>query len=398
MPDETSGDDALCASLREVGCADGIAAVRRLSGGVIADAWLISWADGTSAVGKIVNGAVPDLFRIEADGLAALRGTGHLATPDVLAVTDRLLLLEALAPRDDSAGSWEAFARDMAGAHCAVVSDRFGWAADGWLGRLRQVNTWSADGHKFFAEHRLLRYLTEPPTPSRPWTATGHRRAVERLCARLPELIHAHARPPRPTATCGPAIWSASRAAGSSNRLTRPFSYTWAEVDLSMLWCNPRPPASDRFFAVYQELNPSPPGWAERMPVLHLRELLSSIAHFGPAASYDLGRVRDTLGPFYTRDDLERAYQVTGGPGLRSYPSVPVRCRTLRCAAGVRAAGQAQQLVCAVGGEKCPGSGVGVAVDVGLGRQFGIAAEHYPVERGRHDQPVELLGGQPRVL
>ena len=78
----------------------------------MAGAWLISWADGTSAVGKIVNGAAPDLFRTEADGLAALRGTGHLATPDVLAVTDRLLLLEALAPRDDSAGSWEAFGRD----------------------------------------------------------------------------------------------------------------------------------------------------------------------------------------------------------------------------------------------------------------------------------------------
>jgi fructosamine-3-kinase len=25
-------------------------------------------------------------------------------------------------------------------------------------------------------------------------------------------------------------------------------SYTWAEVDLSMLWCSPRPPAAGRFF------------------------------------------------------------------------------------------------------------------------------------------------------
>ncbi len=78
MPDDTRGDDALRASLRAVGRADGLSAVRRLSGGVIADTWLISWADGTSAVGKIVNGAAPDLFRTEADGLAALRGTGRL--------------------------------------------------------------------------------------------------------------------------------------------------------------------------------------------------------------------------------------------------------------------------------------------------------------------------------
>jgi fructosamine-3-kinase len=55
----------------------------------------------------------------------------------VLAVTGRLLLLEALAPRDDSAESWEAFGRELAGAHRAVVSDRFGWAADGWLNSSR---------------------------------------------------------------------------------------------------------------------------------------------------------------------------------------------------------------------------------------------------------------------
>ena len=386
MPEGTSGDDALRASLREVGRADGIAAVRRLSGGVIADAWLITWADGRSAVGKVVNDAATDLFRTEADGLAALRGTGQLATPDVLAVTDRLLLLEALVPRSDTAGSWEAFARDMAGAHRALASVRFGWPADGWLGRLRQVNTWNTDGHEFFAEHRLLRYLSEPPAQEaltatdrllllealhqvrdtgqaweafardlaaahrgtvsdrfgwpadgwlgrlrqvNTWNADGHeffaehrllrylteppaeqaltaddRHAVERLCARLPELI-----PPMPAALTHGDLWTGNLVSQPGGRITvidPAVSYTWAEVDLSMLWGNPRPPASDRFFAVYQELNPSPPGWTDRMPVLHLRELLSSIAHFGPAASYDLERLRDTLGPFYRGDPSRR--------------------------------------------------------------------------------------------
>jgi fructosamine-3-kinase len=34
---------------------------------------------------------------------------------------------------------------------------QFGWHHDGYLGRFRQVNTWTTSGHQFFAEHRLLR-------------------------------------------------------------------------------------------------------------------------------------------------------------------------------------------------------------------------------------------------
>jgi fructosamine-3-kinase len=69
-------------------------------------------------------------------------------------------------------------------------------------------------------------------------------------------------------------LWSGNLVSQPGGRVTvidPAVSYTWAEVDLSMLWCSPRPPAAARFFEIYQELNPSPPGWADRMPVLHLR-------------------------------------------------------------------------------------------------------------------------------
>jgi fructosamine-3-kinase len=75
-------------------------------------------------------------------------------------------------------------------------------------------------------------------------------------------------------------------------------SYTWAEVDLSMLWCCRGPAVSQHFFDVYQEINPSPPGWAERMPLLHVRELLSSMAHIGDSEG-DARRLRSILAPFY---------------------------------------------------------------------------------------------------
>jgi hypothetical protein len=69
------------------------------------------------------------------------------------------------------------------------VHDRFGWHRDGYLGRLRQVNTWTASGHEFFAEHRLLRYLREPAAGQA--VDASDRHALERLCDRSPQLIPA---------------------------------------------------------------------------------------------------------------------------------------------------------------------------------------------------------------
>jgi fructosamine-3-kinase len=283
--------------LRAQGRSGQLAGTSRLSGGVIADAWLITYADGTQVVAKTLAGAAPDLFAIEADGLAALRGTGYLATPQVLAVTERLLLLEALAPLDDSEPSWERFARDLAAAHRSTAGGRFGWPRDGYLGRLRQVNTWTGSGHQFFAEHRLLRYLSEPAAEQ--VLTAADRRAVERLCARLPEII-----PDMPAVLTHGDLWTGNLVSQPGGRITAidpAVARTWAEVDLSMLWSSHRSPASDRFFAAYQELNPSPPGWTGRMPILHLREHLSVIAHFGTAAPMTVNRVREILAPFYPR-------------------------------------------------------------------------------------------------
>lgn len=296
MRAEEPRDGVLRSELRALGRGDGVSVVGRLSGGAVADAWLVACADGTRMVGKTLTDTVPGLFQTEADGLAVLAGTGRVATPRVLAVTKRMLLLEALTDRDDSERSWEAFADDLAALHRSTADDRFGWHHDGYLGRLRQVNTWTADGHDFFAQHRLLRYLTEPPA-EQALTATD-RRAVERLCARLPELI-----PAMPAALTHGDLWANNLLSRPDGRITvidPAISRTWAEVDLSMLWSSPRPAASRRFFTRYQELNPSPAGWRARLPVLHLREHLSVIAHFGPNATHAIAHARRTLAPFYT--------------------------------------------------------------------------------------------------
>jgi fructosamine-3-kinase len=290
-----AGHDRLLTELRALGRADGIASVRRLPGGYVADVWDVGYQDGTRVIGKTVTCAPDGLFPAEADSLAALRAVGHVDTPAVLAATGQLLLLEALAPRDDSEASWEAFAHDLAALHRGTVHEMFGWASDGYLGRVVQQNPWTADGHAFFAAHRVLRYLDEPLVQQE--LTSADRRALERFCDRLTEIV-----PVMPAVLTHGDLWSGNLLSrdGRIAVIDPAVSYTWAEVDLSMLWCCQRPAASDRFFDVYQELNPSPPGWAERMPFLHVRELLSSIPHTGDPAD-DVRRLRRTLAPFYLR-------------------------------------------------------------------------------------------------
>jgi len=271
-----------------------ICSMRRLSGGYVASAWLVAFADGSRVAAKTMADAPANLFQVEAEGLTALSATLCLRTPEVIAATDRLIVLEALGRRDDGEQSWEAFAHDLAAVHRTTVHDRFGWPADGYLGRITQRNPWTADGHEFFARHRVLRYLEEPAVLHE--LTSADRQALERFCDRLTEII-----PAMPPVLTHGDLWPGNLLSAEDGRIAvidPAVSYTWAEVDLSMLWCCQRPPASQRFFDVYQEINPSPPGWAERMPLLHVRELLSSIASIGDSEG-EVGRLRSALAPFY---------------------------------------------------------------------------------------------------
>ena len=279
--------------LTSIGRADGLLEIVALSGGAVAQTWLLSYANGSHLVAKTMTDVPPGLFGIEASGLAALRATGCVRTPDVLANLENLLLLEPLRPAEDEPRFWERLATDLAALHASTVHRRFGWHHDGFLGRLAQHNDWTTGGHQFFSEHRLLRYLDEPMTQR----ALTHQdqRALERLCERLPSII-----PDMPPVLTHGDLWSGNLVAAPDGRpvlIDPAVSFGWAEVDLSMMWCERRPPGSNRFFERYQELQPLAPGWEARMPILHLRELLCVIAHVGNAwGTADI--VSQTLAPF----------------------------------------------------------------------------------------------------
>ncbi|SPL93312.1 Ribulosamine/erythrulosamine 3-kinase potentially involved in protein deglycation [[Actinomadura] parvosata subsp. kistnae] len=268
--------------------------VRAAPGGVVALAGMATLRDGSRVFAKTLRSAGSDLFEIEAAGLRALRELGGVTTPEVLAVTPDLLVLEPLPPRrEDDERFWEELALALAGLHAATAGERFGWHRDGWLGRLRQDNTWDDDGHAWFARRRILRWLTEPLVAAA--LDREDRAALERLCAALPDLL-----PPAPPVLTHGDLWRENILCGPTGApalIDPAVSYSFAEADLSMLWCSPRPPAAQRFFEVYAAPAPLPSGWQERMPLYHLRELLSSIAHDDNAREC-AEAVREIVAPF----------------------------------------------------------------------------------------------------
>ncbi|WP_165985532.1 fructosamine kinase family protein [Streptomyces sp. YIM 98790] len=273
-----------------------VRSVERCGGGVVAVAGLVTLADGTRLFAKCLPGTEPGVFDVEAAGLVSLRETGHIRTPDIVHGEPRVLILRPQRPRRDDPRFWADLGASVAALHTGTVGERFGWHRQGWLGRMRQDNTWHGDGHAFFAERRLLRWLGEPLVEAA--LDAADRRALEALCAALPDLV-----PAQPPCLTHGDLWAENILAdedGAPVLIDPAVSCTWAEVDLSMLWCSPRPPVSEHFFAAYAERAPLLDGWRERMPLLHLREVLSTIAHGDDdwgAADY----VRRTVAPFRKR-------------------------------------------------------------------------------------------------
>ncbi|MEV8378436.1 fructosamine kinase family protein [Kribbella sp. NPDC056861] len=266
-----------------------VLAVELLTGGLANNTWRVRLTDETVVV-KSSNDEQSGVFAAEAAGLAVLRAEG-LRTPDVIGVTDNSLTLAALDPITPGTDEfWEAAGRDIARLH-TKTSPQYGWPEDGWLGRLPQENAWDADGHRFFATRRVLRYLREPMTQDA--LSPQDRAAIERLCDRFPDLL-----PEAPAVLTHGDLWRANVIAtpdGLPVFIDPAVSWTWAEVDLSMMFCAGGVP--DRFFAAYHELHPPEPGWQQRLRLLNLRELLSVVAHFG-AVGDNVAQIRAVVATY----------------------------------------------------------------------------------------------------
>ncbi len=263
--------------------------VTLLAGGHINRASRITTSANLSFILK--ENAIDRLFECEAAGLEALRQAG-INTPKVFAVGAHFLLMEDLGHHPLDEPDWEAFGRAVAHLH-RHTHDHFGYDYDNYLGPLPQINTWSDDGHEFFGQQRVLRYLAEPQCEQA--LTPQDRQNLERLVKRLPELV-----PAQPPVLVHGDLWHTNMLLDARRQPTLidpAVYYGWAEADLSMTRQYGDGTVPPRFFDAYIEVNPLPAGWWDRLELLMIRQQMAVLAFFGNEYN-TLDELRATLAKF----------------------------------------------------------------------------------------------------
>jgi fructosamine-3-kinase len=240
--------------------------VEAVAGGDINEAYRVTLEGGVPAFVKTRAGAAPGEYEIEAEGLRWLAEPGGLPVPEVLGVSDEVLVLEWVEPgrRGDEAELGRGLARvHAAGAHA------FGAPRPLRIGRLELPNDPAPDWPAFYARNRLQPLLGEVPSSTA--------RAVERVCERLGEFGDSE-----PPARLHGDLWTGNVLWGADGRpwLIDPAAYGGhREVDLAMLELFGAP--GPAFYAAYEELTPLADGHEQRIGLWQLFPLLVHAALFG---------------------------------------------------------------------------------------------------------------------
>ncbi|WP_369979297.1 fructosamine kinase family protein [Xanthomonas bundabergensis] len=231
--------------------------------------------DGRRAICKRRRTMPTDFFAAEVRGLDALRTAGGLRVPQVYAQGEDWLLLEDLGEAPPHPRFARLAGEGLARQHRAH-GERFGFGHDGYIGDSPQDNGTDRDGHRFFVERRLR------PQAERALRAAALVPAdmarLERLCARLPQLI-----PAQPPVLLHGDLWQGNlHCAGDGLPAlidAGAAHYGWAEAELAMLSLFGEP--DPHLLRSYAEHAPLANDWRERAPLYNLYHLLNHLNLFG---------------------------------------------------------------------------------------------------------------------
>ena len=266
-----------------------------VSGGDINRAYALRLSDGSRLFMKTNRKENADFFRAEAEGLEALRSTGAIHVPEVIAggVDDNeaFLLLEYIEEGRRSPAASEELGRKLAQLHLAdtenmTVSDdmpgtanlvpggRYGFLHDNYIGAGFQCNEPAETWTEFFIERRLRPQFEKA---SYYWDI-DERKRIDRFLDRLDRYL---ADPERPSLLHGD-LWAGNYMIDSSGEpwLIDPAAYVGhAEADLAMTELFGG--FDRRFYDAYRETAGIDPGYTDRRDLYNLYHLLNHFNLFG---------------------------------------------------------------------------------------------------------------------
>lgn len=220
----------------------------------------------------------PDMFALEAEGLAAIRQTKTITVPNVIAAgtaeNQSFLLLENIETGPKSKASMQKLGLQLAEMHQNTAED-FGFEKDNYMGSLPQSNwkheTWSA----FFVAERLqpmVKLAFDASFIEQKWVSD-----FEKLYQKLPELFDEE----KPSLIHGD-LWSGNYLISNEGKpylIDPAVSYGFREFDLAMTQLFGGFNAD--FYQAYREAFPLQVGWQKRVDLWNLYPLLMHLNVFG---------------------------------------------------------------------------------------------------------------------
>jgi fructosamine-3-kinase len=279
-----SRDAAVAAALDAAGLPRDIVSRRRLAGGCLFGADVLTLAGGREVVAKSGPRSAGALLREEATGLRALHDTATVMVPAPLGIGEAgddgaggaALVMSFVAPGRADAAGWAAFGRELAALHAADAGSSYGFHADNHLGATPQPNGWMDDWVVFTAERRLRHQATL--ARDRGLLESAEARRVETLCDRLDRYLP---RRPRPALLHGD-LWRGNAVPGAGGRVAviDPAVHVGdGQADIAMMRLFGGFP--EVCFDAYREVAGDPGDTGPRIAVYQLYHVLNHLNLFG---------------------------------------------------------------------------------------------------------------------
>ncbi len=232
----------------------------------------------------------PQMFELEAKGLALLKDTGQIKVPQVLHVGAvkgvAFLLMEFIESSRGSSRFWKRLGECLANIH-RCTQELFGLTYDNYIGSLVQKNQLEQDWHYFFIQHRIKEQLAIYKRIS---DSSGLENRFGQLFELLPGLL-----PPseKPSLLHGD-LWSGNFMVTKNEEpvLIDPAVYYGnREMDLALsrLFGG----FDRKFYESYQSNFPLEPGFEERVDIYNLYPLMVHVNLFGGGYIHQVNSILD---------------------------------------------------------------------------------------------------------